>query len=214
MIHSHPLATERTDTTCCWYPASNPLPTLLPTPWHTPWQQRQVLTINSIRCIPNCHCQGVNTNHYPVIATPNMTYHTYCKAFPHASVFWEAHQQADKGIIEILFKGHTPYFYSQREKKVNIFEKKHRNALPIQKKAIPLHRNWETDALLAQLVEQLTLNQWVQGSSPWGCTSKREILKSVSLFDLYLSSSRIVYSLFARFSHLYAKRLGTHARWE
>ncbi len=25
-------------------------------------------------------------------------------------------------------------------------------------------------APLAQLVEQLTLNQWVQGSSPWGCT--------------------------------------------
>ena len=23
---------------------------------------------------------------------------------------------------------------------------------------------------LAQLVEQLTLNQWVQGSSPWRCT--------------------------------------------
>ena len=27
-------------------------------------------------------------------------------------------------------------------------------------------------APLAQLVEQLTLNQWVQGSSPWRCTSK------------------------------------------
>ena len=30
---------------------------------------------------------------------------------------------------------------------------------------------WPTnDASLAQLVEQLTLNQWVQGSSPWGRT--------------------------------------------
>ena len=28
-------------------------------------------------------------------------------------------------------------------------------------------------APLAQLVEQLTLNQWVQGSSPWRCTKKR-----------------------------------------
>ena len=28
-----------------------------------------------------------------------------------------------------------------------------------------------TDAPLAQLVEQLTLNQWVQGSSPWRCTT-------------------------------------------
>ena len=26
------------------------------------------------------------------------------------------------------------------------------------------------NALLAQLVEQLTLNQWVQGSNPRGCT--------------------------------------------
>ena len=28
-------------------------------------------------------------------------------------------------------------------------------------------------APLAQLVEQLTLNQWAQGSSPWRCTSKK-----------------------------------------
>ena len=29
------------------------------------------------------------------------------------------------------------------------------------------------NAPLAQLVEQLTLNQWVQGSSPWRCTNKK-----------------------------------------
>ena len=29
-------------------------------------------------------------------------------------------------------------------------------------------------ALLAQLVEQLTLNQRAQGSSPWKCTTKRQ----------------------------------------
>ena len=29
-------------------------------------------------------------------------------------------------------------------------------------------------APLAQLVEQLTLNQWVQGSSPWRCTKTKE----------------------------------------
>ena len=29
-------------------------------------------------------------------------------------------------------------------------------------------------APMAQLVEQLTLNQWVPGSSPGGCTSDRE----------------------------------------
>ena len=32
-------------------------------------------------------------------------------------------------------------------------------------------KNGITYALLAQLVEQLTLNQWVQGSNPWECTS-------------------------------------------
>ena len=30
-------------------------------------------------------------------------------------------------------------------------------------------------APLAQLVEQLTLNQWVQGSSPWRCTSLKRL---------------------------------------
>ena len=123
MIHSHPLATERTDTTCYWYSASNPLPSLLPTPWHTPWQQRQALTINSIRCIPNCHCQGVNANHYTNIATPNMNFHTFCKAFPHASFFWEAHQQVNKGIIEILSRGISLLLLEKREKSKYFWKK-------------------------------------------------------------------------------------------
>ena len=36
------------------------------------------------------------------------------------------------------------------------------------------------NALLAQLVEQLTLNQWVQGSNPWGCTNQKSKLKKSS----------------------------------
>ena len=36
----------------------------------------------------------------------------------------------------------------------------------MRKKSVPLHRFLKRVALLAQLVEQLTLNQWVQGSSP------------------------------------------------
>ena len=36
-------------------------------------------------------------------------------------------------------------------------------------------------ALLAQLVEQLTLNQWVQGSNPWRCT-KEVYLTRIDLF--------------------------------
>ena len=46
------------------------------------------------------------------------------------------------------------------------FQKKRHNIWSYQKKTVPLHRNSEMHALLAQLVEQLTLNQWVQGSSP------------------------------------------------
>ena len=37
-------------------------------------------------------------------------------------------------------------------------------------------------ALLAQLVEQLTLNQRAQGSSPWKRTMKKELLLGVVLF--------------------------------
>ena len=33
---------------------------------------------------------------------------------------------------------------------------------------------WKEFAPLAQLVEQLTLNQRAQGSSPWKCTTKRQ----------------------------------------
>ena len=36
----------------------------------------------------------------------------------------------------------------------------------IQIKVIFLHSQTKGNALLAQLVEQLTLNQWVQGSNP------------------------------------------------
>ena len=40
-------------------------------------------------------------------------------------------------------------------------------------------------APLAQLVEQLTLNQWAQGSSPWRCTRKcREIERFHGFFVL------------------------------
>ena len=30
------------------------------------------------------------------------------------------------------------------------------------------------NAPLAQMVEQLTLNQWAQGSSPWRCTNQKK----------------------------------------
>ena len=33
------------------------------------------------------------------------------------------------------------------------------------------------NAPLAQMVEQLTLNQWAQGSSPWRCTNQKKALR-------------------------------------
>ena len=37
------------------------------------------------------------------------------------------------------------------------------------------NRKSEMNALLAQLVEQLTLNQWVQGSNPCAPTIKKDL---------------------------------------
>ena len=45
---------------------------------------------------------------------------------------------------------------------------------------------FKIDALLAQLVEQLTLNQWVQGSSPWECT-KSAALSQGKAADFFVS---------------------------
>ena len=48
-----------------------------------------------------------------------------------------------------------------------------KNIWSCQKKAVPLQPISKRDQVfLAQLVEQLTLNQWVQGSSPWEDTRK------------------------------------------
>ena len=53
-----------------------------------------------------------------------------------------------------------------------------------QKKAVPLHPVLKTNQVfLAQLVEQLTLNQWVQGSSPWEDTKD---IRRVSFFLYYV----------------------------
>src|SRR4051812_16206040 len=46
---------------------------------------------------------------------------------------------------------------------------------------------WRSIAPLAQLAEQLTLNQWVPGSSPGGCTSRKPPVQA-SRLDRRLSS--------------------------
>ena len=48
-------------------------------------------------------------------------------------------------------------------------------------------------APLAQLVEQLTLNQWVPGSNPWRCTSRQCLhpIKGLTLIESTLSKTMV-----------------------
>ena len=55
--------------------------------------------------------------------------------------------------------------------------------LVMSKKSRTFTRGLEINQVfLAQLVEQLTLNQWVQGSSPWEDTKERHPLGCLSCF--------------------------------
>ena len=88
-----------------------------------------------------------------------------------------------------------------------------------------MHRFWETHALLAQLVEQLTLNQWVQGSSPWRRTKQEKILIFSCFFYYILWQIRGVHqqnwglckkftgtsSLYTHFSCPFCKARGTRS---
>ena len=56
------------------------------------------------------------------------------------------------------------------QQKTSFLQKKAQNIWPFPKKCVPLHPQIRNDAPVAQLVEHLTLNQGVQGSSPCGCT--------------------------------------------
>ena len=48
------------------------------------------------------------------------------------------------------------------------------------------HKFNRKNAPLAQLVEQLTLNQWAQGSSPWRCTRNGQNLTVLTVFSCIL----------------------------
>ena len=64
--------------------------------------------------------------------------------------------------------------------------------MPVQKIVVPLHS--EINEMIsffdsvAQLVEQLTLNQWVEGSSPSGVTEKMANKQLHSLLAVFLFS--------------------------
>ena len=60
--------------------------------------------------------------------------------------------------------------------------------LHLVKKAYTIH----TTGCIAQLVEQLTLNQWVQGSSPCASTRNKNHRKVVFLFMSHIRTKTLV----------------------
>ena len=64
----------------------------------------------------------------------------------------------------------------------SFFEKSRQKVCWNQKYLVPLQPQNQNDALVAQLVEHLTLNQGVQGSTPCRRT-KEEVNESLSLFS-------------------------------
>ena len=65
------------------------------------------------------------------------------------------------------------------------------------------------DALLAQLVEQLTLNQWVQGSNPWGCTeavrqNEEKLWKSIGFQSFFYAPTWQNTEVFSRRNNTYS----------
>ena len=73
-----------------------------------------------------------------------------------------------------------------------------KNICVYQKKAVLLHPLLEKVVSLAQLVEQLTLNQWVEGSSPSGDTNKKDAKRHLFLF-YRLSANRSASSIWSIF---------------
>ena len=75
-------------------------------------------------------------------------------------------------IIQAIFCGHGPLVKRLRQR-------------PLTPLTSVRFRYGSPYAPLAQLVEQLTLNQWAQGSSPWRCTTKSTRQKCLVLFLLF-----------------------------
>ena len=80
-------------------------------------------------------------------------------------------------------------FFYDLCKKVSFLRKSHAVIWLVQKKAVPLHPLLRKNVSLAQLVEQLTLNQWVEGSSPSGDTKDDPINREVCRVVIYMISN-------------------------
>ena len=73
----------------------------------------------------------------------------------------------------------------EQEKNKDFFEKSFKNIWWFKKNCLPLHshlRDNKCDALVAQLVEHLTLNQRVQGSNP--CRRTKRASKELKINNL------------------------------
>ena len=84
-------------------------------------------------------------------------------------------------IIQAIFCGHGPLVKRLRQR-------------PLTPLTSVRFRYGSPYAPLAQLVEQLTLNQWAQGSSPWRCTKKcREIERFHGFFVFCNTAARFLH---------------------
>ena len=68
------------------------------------------------------------------------------------------------------------YFFKKKLEKNLVVTKIVRTFAPAIRKELRT-KNKKNDAPVAQLVEHLTLNQGVQGSSPCGCTTQQKVSK-------------------------------------
>ena len=70
-------------------------------------------------------------------------------------------------IYLLTFNHYPPWLFKKIKKKIGIFFENPKNGFKFAKFF------GQTEDSVAQLVEQLTLNQWVEGSSPSGVTKRR-----------------------------------------
>ena len=93
-------------------------------------------------------------------------------------------------------------FSTKKRKKSGPAKKNRENACTIQKSAVPLQRKTKNDDSVAQLVEQLTLNQRVESSSLSGVTKPNGKIKQIA--ETKTVSAIFVMSLSGTIKHIVA----------
>ena len=93
-----------------------------------------------------------------------------------------------------------PYSYALRLKSESSPPKKFKKILQIPKISLPLHRKSKRADSVAQLVEQMTLNHWVESSSLSGVTKPNGKIKQIA--ETKTVSAIFVMSLSGRIKHI------------